>query len=282
MQLEAFRQGLRELGWIEGDNINIEYRWAEGKVARFPVLAAELVRLKVDVIIASGTPSLRALQHATTSIPIVGVLLIDPVDAGFVASLARPSGNITGVASQYEEIVTKQVELLAEAIPQLSRVVLLRNASSSAATDRAAMAAAGKLKLKSEVVEVGDDVAEFERVFRTARGEGAQAILVLPSPIFNANRRVLINAAARYRLPAFYEFKDYVRDGGLISYGPNIVDMFRRSASYVDRILNGAKAGDLPIERPTTFELAINLKTAKALGLTIPQSLLARADQVIQ
>lgn len=281
-EFEAFRQGLRDLGWIEGHNVSIEYRWAEGNVDRLPALAAELVRLKVDVIIASGIPSLRAVQEATSTIPIViAPLLIDPVDAGFVASLARPGGNITGLASQYEEIVTKQVQLLAEAVPKLSRMVLLRHASASTMTEKAAVAAADKLGLKAKVFEISQ-LAEFEGAFKRARDDRAQAVLVLPSPFFNANRRVLIKLAASYRLPAFYEFKEYVQDGGLISYGPSIPDMVRRAASYVDRILKGAKPGDLPIERPTKFELVINLKTAKALGLMIPQSLLLRADEIIQ
>jgi putative ABC transport system substrate-binding protein len=280
--VEAFRQGLRDLGWIEEQKVIIEYRWAEGNVDRFPVLAAELVRLKVDVIIASGFPALRAVQQATSTIPIVSaVLLIDPVNAGFASSLARPGGNITGLASQYEEIVSKQVQLLAEAVPKLSRVVLLRHTSVGPATVRAAAAAADKLGLKPQILEVSE-VAQFEGAFRAARDNGAQALLVLPSPIFSAHRRVLIKLAASYRLPAFYEFKEYVEDGGLMSYGPSITDMYRRAASYVDRILNGAKPGDLPIERPTKFDLVINLKTAKALGLTIPRSLLIRADQLIE
>jgi putative ABC transport system substrate-binding protein len=282
-QLEAFRQGLRELGYIEGQTVTIEYRWAEGNVDRLPALAAELVRLKVDVIVLSGTPAIRAAQQATSSIPIIiGVILINPVDAGFVASLARPGGNITGLASQYEEIVTKQVQLLAETVPKLSRLVLLHHASMpQRVTARAAVGAANQLGLKTRVVEVSE-VAEFEGAFRTARDDRAQALLVLPSPFFSAHRRVLIKLAASYRLPAFYEFKEYVQDGGLISYGPSLPDMWRRAASYVDRVLKGAKPGDLPIERPTTFELAVNLKTAKALGLTIPPTVLARADEVIQ
>jgi putative tryptophan/tyrosine transport system substrate-binding protein len=282
-QLEAFRQGLRELGYIEGQTVTIEYRWAEGNVDRLPALAAELVRLKVDVIVLSGTPAIRAAQQATSSIPIViGVILINPVDAGFVASLARPGGNITGLASQYEEIVTKQVQLLAETVPKLSRVVFLHHASvPQGVTARAAVGAADQLGLKTRVLEVSE-VAQLEGAFRTARDDRAQALLVLPSPFFNAHRRDLIKLAASYRLPAFYEFKEYVQDGGLISYGPSLPDMWRRAATYVDRILKGAKPGDLPIERPTKFELIINLKTAKALGLTIPPAVLARADEVIQ
>ena len=278
---EAFRRGLRDVGLIEGRHISIEYRWAEGKANRFPALAAEFVRLKADIIIASGTPSLQAVKEATSTIPIVTVLLIDPVNAGFVASHARPGGNITGLASQYEEIVTKQVQLLAEAVPGLSRVVLLRHTSVGPGTATAAFAAAGKLGLTARVLEVSE-VAGFETAFKTARDNRTQAMLVLPSPILSAHRRRLIGLAASYRLPAFYEFRQYVQDGGLMSYGPSIDDMFRRMASFVGRILNGAKPGDLPMERPEKFELVINLKTAKALGLTIPPSLLQRADQVIE
>lgn len=280
LALDAFRQGLRDLGWIEGQNLNIEYRWAEGQADRHPRFAAELVQLKVDMIIASGSVALRAAQQATSSIPIVSaVLLVDPVRLGFAASLAHPGGNFTGLASQYEEIVTKHVEFLAEVVPTLSRVALLKHAGADTTT--ASAAAADKLGLTVQSLEVSE-VGDFEGAFRTARDDGAQALLVLPSPSFNAHRRVLIALAARYRLPALYEFKAYVQDGGLISYGPNTLDMYRRAASYVDRILKGAKPGDLPIDRPTTFELVINLKTAAALGLTIPPSLLFQADEIIR
>jgi ABC-type uncharacterized transport system substrate-binding protein len=280
--LEALRQGLRDLGWIEGQNISIEYRWAEGKADRVPGFAAELVRLQVDVIIAAGPAALQAVHQANSSIPIVSaVLLTDPVRLGLVASLAHPGGNITGLASQYEEIVTKHVEILAEAVPTLSRIVLLKHAISDMATTRAAAMAADKLGLTAQLLEVAD-LADFEGAFKAARDNSAQALLVLPSPFFNAHRRVLSALAARYRLPAIYEFKEYVQDGGLMAYGPSIPDMYRRAASYVDRILKGAKPGDLPIERPSKFELVINLKTAQALGITMPPSLLLLADEVIR
>lgn len=280
--VDALRQGLRELGWIEGEKISIEYRWAGGKVDRFPALAAELVEMNVDVIVTAGAPALRAVQEATSTIPIImAALLIDPVEAGFVASLARPGGNITGLSSQYEEIVTKQVQLLVEVLPKLSRLMLLRHARASPVTEKAATAAAERLGIRTHAVLLAD-VADFERAFKTARDAGTQALLVLPSPIFAAHRRDLIKLAASYRLPACYEFKEYVQDGGLISYGPNLPDMHRRAASYVDRILKGAKPGDLPIERADKFELAINLATAKALRLSIPMSLLTRADRVIE
>ena len=280
-QQEAFRRGLRELGWIEGQTVTIEYRWADGDLSRFPVLVAELVQLKVDVIVLSGPPAVRAAQRATYTIPIVFVLLSDPAVGGYVASLARPGGNMTGLASQYEELITKQLQLLQEALPKVSRVAILHQRESSTAILSAAETAARSLALTARTLKVSE-VNEFEGVFKTARSERVGAIHVLPSPIFNAHRKRLIELAARYRLPAVYEFRNYVEDGGLMSYGPSIVEMFRGMASYVDRILKGAKPGDLPIERPTTFELAINLKTAKALGLTIPPSLLGRADQIIE
>jgi ABC-type uncharacterized transport system substrate-binding protein len=284
--LQAFREGLRELGWTEGQNAIIELRWAEGQAERYPALAAEMVRLKVDVIVLSGSPALRAAREATRTIPIViAALLVDPVSAGFVTSLARPGGNVTGVTSQYEEIVTKQVQLLAEALPGLSRIALLRppnpGTPASSIVRDAAVTAAAQMGLRAQVLEV-KDVARLETAFTAAGRDGAQAVLVLPSPIFNAHRRALIALAASHRLPAFYELREYVLDGGLMSYGANLPEMYRRAASYVDRILKGAKPGELPIERATRFELVINLRTARALGLIIPQTLLQRADEVIE
>jgi putative ABC transport system substrate-binding protein len=278
---EAFRHGLRDVGLIEGQRVRVEYRWADGDVHRLPALVDELVRLNVDVIVLSGTPAIQAARKATSRIPIVvAAILVDPVSAGFVSSLARPGGNITGLASEYEEIVTKQVQLLSEAVPKLSRLVILRHTTGDPVTTRPAVAAADTLGLKPRVIEVSG--ADFEGAFRSARDDRAQAVLVLPSPIFSANRQSLIRLAASYRLPAFYELKGYVQAGGLMSYGPSVDDMFRRSASFVDRILKGAKPGDLPMERPSRFELVINQKTAKALGLVIAPALLHRADQVIQ
>ena len=209
------------------------------------------------------------------------VLLSDPVSSGFAASLAHPGGNITGLASQYEEIVGKHVQLLSEAIPGLSRVVLLRHTAGLPTLLKEAETAARRLGLKAGIVEV-TDVAEYEGAFRIARSERGEAVYVLPSPIFNAHRQRLVELAAKYRLPAAYELTEYVEAGGLLSYGPNTRSMYQRAASYVDRILKGAKPGDLPIERATKFELAINVNTAKALGLAIPQSLLGRADHLIE
>ena len=280
VEWEGFRQGLRELGWIEGQTLAIVYRDAEGSPSRFHALAAELVQLKVDAIVVTGPPAIRAAREATDTIPIVFVALADPVASGYVTSLSRPGGNLTGLASQYEELITKQVQLFKEAVPTLSRIALLHHRESWPAIVGAAETAARSLALTAKTVKV--EGLDFESAFKTARSERVGAIHVLPSPIFYAHRKQLIELAARYRLPGVYELKPFVDDGGLMSYGPNIIEMFRGMAGYVDRILKGAKPGDLPIERPTKFELVINLKTSKALGLTIPPSLLARADQVIQ
>ena len=280
-QRETFRQSLRALGWIEGQNVMIEYRWAEGNPDRLPALVAELVQAKVDVIMLAGPSAIRAAQGATRTVPIVFVVLSDPVTAGLVKSLARPGGNMTGLASQFEEVTTKQLQLLKEAVPNLSRVALLHRSGGESAVLTAAESAARSLGLTVRTLTVAG-VAEFENAFKMARSERAGAIHVLPSPFFDAHHARLIELAAQYRLPACYEFRNYVQDGGLMSYGPNINEMFGRAASYVHRILKGANPGDLAIERPAKFELVINLKTAKALGLTIPQSLLLRADEVIQ
>lgn len=280
-QLEALRRGLRELGWTEGQNLTFEYRWAEGHPDRLPGLVSELVRAKVDVIVLSGPQSMRAAQRATSTIPVVFVLLVDPVAMGFVRSLARPGGNMTGLASQFEELITKQLQLLKEALPGLSRVALLRHSEATPSIFAAAESAARTLGLITRTLTVATE-SEFETAFRTARSERVGAMHVLPSPYLGSRRARLIELAARYRLPACYEFSLYVRDGGLMSYGPSLNDLYGRSASYVDRILKGANPGDLAIERPARFELVLNRKTATALGLSLPQSLLSRADEVIQ
>jgi putative ABC transport system substrate-binding protein len=280
-QTEAFRRGLRELGWIEGQTVTIEYRWAEGNSDRLPDLIADLVQIKLNVIVLAGTVAIRAAKRATSTIPIVFVSLADPVTLGFVPNLARPGGNMTGLASEFEGLATKQLQLLKEAVPHVSRVGLLHHPDIAPAVLTAAKAAAQRLGLTARTLKVAE-VAEFENAFKTARSERVGAIHVLPSPYFNAQRARLIELAARNRLPAVYEFKNYVQDGGLMSYGPSIDEMFHGMASYVDRILKGAKPGELPIERPTKFELVINLKAAKVLGLRIPESVLGRADQVIE
>ena len=279
-QEEALRRSLRELGWNEGQNIAFEDRWAEGNPDRLPKLIAELAAAKVGVIVLSGSQALRAAKSVTT-IPIVFVLLTDPSASGLVASLGHPGGNMTGVASEYEALITKQLQLLKEALPGLSAVGFLRRAGESAAVLISAETAARSLRLASRRLDVaGPD--EFEGAFKALSRERHVAMLVLPSPYLSAHRAELIELAARYRLPACYEFRAYVAEGGLMSYGPNINAMFARAATYVDRILRGSKPGDLPIEQPSKFELVINLKTARTLAVAVPQALLARADEVIE
>jgi ABC-type uncharacterized transport system substrate-binding protein len=279
---EAFVQGLRELGWVEGQNLAIERRWADGSPDRLPALVAELVQSQVDVIVLSGTTAIRAAQKAGASVPVVFIVLTDPANAGLVSSLARPGGNVTGVASQFEELITKQLQLLKEALPELAAIALLhRSDGVQTPVLAAAEAAARRLGIAARTLDVAAPV-EFENAFKIARRERVGAMLVLPSPYFETQRALLVELAARYSLPACYELRSYVQDGGLMSYGPSITAMSARAASYVDRILKGARAGDLAIEQPSKFELVVNLKTAKALGLTIPASLLLRADEVIQ
>ncbi len=258
----------------------IVYRDADGNPDRFPNLAAELVQLKVDVIVVAGPPAINVARKATRTIPIVFVALADPVASGYVTSLARPGGNLTGLTSQYEELISKQLQLLKEVVPTVSRIALLHHRESWPVILNAAETAARSLALTATTLNV--DGVEFETAFKRARSEQVGAIHVLPSPIFSAHHKRLVELAAKYRLPAIYELKPFVEDGGLMCYSPSITEMFRGMASYVDRILKGAKPDDLPIERPTKFDLVINLKTAKALGLPIPPSLLQRADQVIE
>jgi putative ABC transport system substrate-binding protein len=279
--VDAFQQGLRELGWVEGQNVAIEYRWADGNLERLPALASELVRAPVDVMLVAGPAGVRAALQATRTVPIVVAIMSDPVVDGFASSLARPGGSVTGSAVQFEELVTKQLQLLKETVPKATRVAILHHTPPSPDILKAAETAARALGLKGRVFEIRD-VPTLEGAFRTAKTERAGAMHVLPSPAFNRQRERLAELALKHRLPAIYEDKGYVEAGGLMSYGPNFPDLYRRSASYVDRIFKGAKPGDLPIEQPTKFEFAINLKAAKALGLTIPPSVLARADQVIE
>jgi putative ABC transport system substrate-binding protein len=280
--LDGFRKGLRELGWVEGHNVTIEYRWADGDLERLPALASDLVRASVDVIHLAGAPAVRAALQATRTVPIVSAIMGDPVANGFAASLAHPGGNVTGLAVEFESLATKQLQLLKEALPKVSRIAFLHATSTpSPTTLKAAETAAHVLGLKSRTFDIHDP-SDLEGAVRTARAEGAGAMYVMPSPLFSRNRARLAELAVKYRMPGIFESPEYVSAGGLMSYGPNFVDLFRRSASFVDRILKGAKPADLPIELPTTFEFVINLKTAKALGLTIPPSLLGRADQVIE
>jgi putative ABC transport system substrate-binding protein len=283
---ESFRQGLRDLGYIEGRNVVIEYRDADGKLKRLPALAAELVALKVDVIVAPSTVAALATKQATRTIPIVFIGAGDPVTDGLVASLARPGGNVTGWSFVASDLVGKRLELLTQAVPGVSPVaVLWQPGGSGERTDKdmlkATDAAARALGVRLQFVESrGPD--DLETAFSDMARARAAALAVWGSSMLYNERRRLVDLAAKNRLPAVYGQREYVEAGGLMAYGASITDLFRRAATYVDKIVKGAKPNDLPVEQPTKFELVINLKTAKALGLTIPQSLLARADQVIQ
>ena len=278
---EPFRQGLHELGYVEGRNISIEYRWAEGRPERLPALAAELVRLKVDVIVAAG-PAVEAASQATTTIPIVMPVVGDPVRRGLVASLARPGGNITGLTNLSAELPGKWMELLKEILPGVSRVAVLSDSHYTADQLSVSEAAARSLGVRLQVLNVSRP-EELETAFAQAKKNRAEALVVLSSALFYVHRADLVAFAAKQRLPTIYHQKDFVvGSGGLMSYGPDFHDLFRRAAGYVDKILKGAKPGDLPIEQPTKFELVVNLRTAKALGLTIPESMLLRADEVIR
>ena len=282
----AFLQGLRDLGYVEGRNVVIEVRDAEGRNERLPALAAELVALKVDVIVAVATPAALAAKQATKTIPVVFTALADPVTSGLVTSLARPGGNITGVSFLAPEQVGKRLERLKEAVPGVSRVAVLWQPGDVPETTaknllKEAEVAARALGVRVQFVEARGP-ADFDRAFSDVTRARAGALTVLTSPMFVTERRRLVDLAARNRLPAVYGLREFVDAGGLMSYGSNTADVYRRAATYVDKILKGAKPADLPVEQPTKFELVINLKTAKALGLTIPPSLLQRADEVIQ
>lgn len=280
--VEGFRHGLRELGYVEGRNIIIEYRWAEGRGERLPSLATDLVGLKVDVILTTGTPSVLAAKQATTEIPIVMASISDPVRHGIVASLARPGGNVTGFTVQNDELPGKWMQLLKEAVPRASRVAVLETGGPSEEQVRTSEAAARSLGVKLHRLKVtrADD---FAPAFAAAKRSRVDALIVLGSPFSFAHRTRLVELAASHRLPTMFNNREsVVGSGGLMSYGPDFHDLFRRAATYVDKILKGAKPGDLPIEQASKFELVINLRTAKALGLTIPPSLLQRADQVIE
>ncbi len=281
--LEAFRQGLRDHGWIEGRNIVIEYRWAQAKFERLPELATELVRLKVDLIVAPTSLNVQAVKQATSTIPIVFPVHSDPIGAGHIASLARPGGNITGLTQVQSELDAKGLELLKETVPEVTRVAVLwaPDWPAHGPVLKAVEATARTLGLQLQTL-APRSAAEFESAFSAMVREHAGALRVLSAPLYFAERRQLADLALKHRLPAMFGPREYAEAGGLMSYGANLRDMFRRAAAYVDKILKGAKPADLPVEQPTKFELVINLKTAKALGLTIPQSVLIRADEVIQ
>jgi putative ABC transport system substrate-binding protein len=282
-RMEAFRQGLRELGYAEGKNIVIEYRYAEGKTERLPELAAELVRLKVDVIITGGPSVNRFAKEATHTIPIVLAFDNDPVGNGFAASLARPGANITGLSTLAPEISGKQLELLREIVPKLYRVAVLGNATQPGYPQarREINLAADSFGVKLQYVEIQNPY-EIEPAFRAASKGRADAVLVIASQVVTSHAKQFAEMAAKSRLPAIYWSSEFVDAGGLMSYSVSITDLFRRAATYVDKVLKGAKPADLPVEQPTTFELVTNLKTAKQIGLTIPANLLLRADKVIK
>jgi ABC-type uncharacterized transport system substrate-binding protein len=282
--LEAFRQRLHDLGYIEGQNILLEWRWAEGREEGLPALAAELVGLPVDLIVATTTRAVQAAQHATRMIPIVMAVSADPVASGFVASLAHPGGNITGMSIMAPEVSGKRLELLRNIRPSMARVgILLNPAQPGSRIDVQGLEVASQsLGLQLSILEVRSAEA-FESAFAAMRRVEADALLVLPDPLLlDPHRHNIAALALQHRLPAMYGWRHFVEAGGLMSYGPRLPDMYRRAAYYVDRILKGAKPADLPVEQPTQFELVINLKTAQALGLTMPPALLLLADEVIQ
>jgi ABC-type uncharacterized transport system substrate-binding protein len=282
-RFEAFRQGLRDLGYVEGQNIAIESRWAEGKSDRYPTLAADLVRLEMDVIVTVGGAASKAAQQATKTIPIVMSLVNDPLGSGLVPSLAHPGGNVTGISLMAPDLVGKQLEVLKQIVPQASRMALLRNPTNpaSAPQSREAEVAARALGVRLQTLEARVP-QEIDSAFAAMTRERAGALVVLTDSIFTNQRRQIAELATERRLPAVYGNSEHAEAGGLLAYSANFLDLERRVATFVDKILKGAKPGNLPVEQPTKLELVINLRAAKAIGLTIPQSLLQRADQVIE
>jgi putative tryptophan/tyrosine transport system substrate-binding protein len=283
--VDAFRQELSKLGWIEGKNISIEYRFAEQKSERLAELAAELVRLKVDLIVVASTGPALAAKSATATIPIVMASGGDPVGAGLVSSLARPRGNVTGNAGLSPQLNTKRLEILKDVVPKLARVGLLRPAGGGAGIDlqlEEIRPAAVALKLRLEEIETQLDARGLERAFKTAKQKQVGAIMTTSSRPFFAERKPIVELAAKYRLPAIYSQKEFVDEGGLMSYGADFNDLYQRTARYVDKVLKGAKPADLAVQQATKFEFVINLKAAKQIGLTIPNRVLERANQVIR
>ena len=278
-----FREGLRDLGYVEGRNVLIEYRWAEGKYDRFPALIAELLALKVAVIVTAGTPATLAVKKATTSVPLVMSAVGDPVGAGIVPSLSHPGGNITGLTAISTEMDAKRLELLREVVPSVSYIALLWNAASplQVLAEKQVQAAAQVLRMR--VLSLGVKTEEeIKSALAVMARERPDALLVLADRLLLHHRALIMDFATRHRLPGVHAYRELVEAGGLMSFGPSYADMHKRAAYFVDRILKGAKPGDLPVERPRTFELVINLKVAKALGLTIPQSVLLRGTEIIQ
>ena len=282
-RIEAFRQGLRDVGYVEGKNIIVEFRYAERKVDRLPTLAAELVRLKVNVIVTSASQETRAAKEATNTIPIVMTNEGDPVETGFVASLARPGGNITGLSTLSPELSGKRLELLKEIVPKLSRVAVLGSSTNpgNADTLRELEVAAQELKVKLQYLDILNP-NDIETAFRAAGKERAGAVILLSNSILTSQRRQIIDLAVKSRLPVSYARPEFVESGGLMTYGPSFVDLCRRAATYVDKILKGTNPADLPVEQPMKFEFVVNLKAAKQIGLTIPPNVLTRADKVLK
>jgi ABC-type uncharacterized transport system substrate-binding protein len=281
--VDAFRQELSKLGWTEGKNITTEYRFAEQKQERLPQLAAELVRIKVDLILVASTPPALAAKRATTTIPIVLANVGDPVASGLVASLARPGGNVTGLASLSPELITKRLEILKDAVPKLARVGLLREPVSSASPQMKELRpAASALKVKLDEIETQVDAKGLESAFQTAKQKRVDGIMTMSTRPFFAERKRIVELAVKYRLPAIYPQKEYVNEGGLMSYGVDFDDLYRKAAHYVDKILKGAKPADLPVQQATKFEFIINLKAANQIGLTIPVRVLERVNKVIK
>jgi len=282
-RVESLRQGLHELGYIEGKNIVVEYRYADGKADRLPALAAELVGAELDLIVAATTPGVLAVKKASATVPIVFVDISDPVANGLVASLARPGGNITGLTIFGPELSGKRLELLKEAAPNVARVALLWNSANPAneLMWKETQAVAHELRVQLQSLEVRSS-NDFDSAFEAALREHAQALIAAPEPLINTHLRRIVEFAAKNRLPAMYGAPEVVNAGGLMAYAPSYTDLYRRAATYVDKILKGTKSADLPVEQPKKFEFIINLKTAKQIGVTIPQSVLFRADKVIK
>jgi putative ABC transport system substrate-binding protein len=281
--VEAFREGLRQHGYVEGQNLIIKYQWAEGQQERSAALAAALVRLKPDVIFASGTPGTLAAKQATQSIPIVTAVVGDPVASGLVSSLAKPGGNVTGLATLNEELEGKRLEIFKQVVPNLSRLAVLRNPANPFTTIawKGTQSAAEALGIKLQPIEVRGP-NDLDGALATIKAARPQGLILIPDRFLVTYRASIVQFTTKNRLPSMFPFREFAQDGGLMTYGQDTADMYRRAATYVAKILGGAKPADLPMEQPTKFELVINMKTAKALGLTIPPSVLARADEVIQ
>jgi putative ABC transport system substrate-binding protein len=282
-RVDAFDQGLRELGYVDGQNTFVEYRFAEGAPDRLRALAGELVRLKISVIVTEGTTATRYAKEVTSTVPIVMAQDPDPVGTGFVASLARPGGNITGLSNLRTDLGAKRLEILKDTVPGLARVAVIGTSTTpgNAQTLADIGRAADVLALHQELLDVSGP-QDIETAFQAATNKHADAVLVVASPYLLSNRTRVADAALKGRMPTMYYTSDYVKDGGLMSYGVSATDLFRRAATYVDKIVKGARPGDLPVEQPSRFEFVINLRSAKALGLTVPPTLLARADEVIE